>query len=70
MQNYFDTLEEALKSEGLEDAWKPHYSPIGCGETCKYVYPNGTRYGHFVKIYRDNQGKYHRPVHHDRVNEH
>ena len=65
-QNWFPTLNQALEAEGLLDSWEMHFTPIIYGETRTYTFENGTKYGHFVSIYRDLDGRYERPVHYDR----
>lgn len=56
-QNWFPTLNDALASEGLVDRW-----PVGVnlkyGETVNIV--SG---GRFITVYRDECGRYERPVH-------
>ena len=67
-QNYFPTLNEALESEGLLEAWDgAMQSPVGYGETRTWTWEDGTRYGHFCSVYRDGlSGRYERPVHYKR----
>ena len=66
MKNWFDTLNEALESEGLLHTWDISFGGIGYGETKSYRYDNGTKYGQFISIYRDNiTGKYERPIHYN-----
>jgi hypothetical protein len=64
--NWFETLNASLDSEGLIESWDCSFSPIRRGETRSYHYDNGTRYGHWVSIYRDEMGRYERPVHYSR----
>lgn len=64
--NWFNTLAEALQAENLQDTWKLHFSPIGYNETYTYTFDDGTRYGRYVSIYRDERGMYERPVHYSR----
>ena len=66
MQNYFNTLNDALHSENLIDSWDSSFHPIQYGETRAWTYDNGSRHGHYVSIYRDNNGRYERPVHYNR----
>ena len=66
MKNWFNTLNEALESENLLDSWQIHFSPIAYNETFAYTFQDGTKYGHYVSIFRDNSGKYERPVHYAR----
>ena len=67
-QNWFDTLTQALESEDLLDAWECGFmEPIRYGETRQWTWGNGTKYGHFISIYRsDKSGRYERPVHYNR----
>lgn len=64
--NWFDTLNAALESEGLLEAWDVGYSPIYYDETRTFTWDDGSRYGRFISIYRDNKGRYERPVHYRR----
>ena len=64
MQNRFQTLSEALHSEGISHMW--NWRPIAYGETVSLTYDDGTRYGHYVSVYRDETGLYERPVHYRR----
>ena len=64
--NWFNTLAEALRSENLEDTWQLHFNPIGYNETYTYTFDDGTRYGRYVSIYRDERGMYERPIHYAR----
>ena len=57
-QNWYDTLNQALDSENLIDSWDIHNTPIEYGETRKFI-----NLGRLVSIYRNNQGRYERPVH-------
>lgn len=66
MRNWFNTLNEALESEGLVESWDCCWSPISRGETRSYTVADGTRYGHFVSVYRAEDGRYERPVHYAR----
>ena len=65
-KNWFPTLNDALNSEGLLEAWDCSKSPIGYSETVSWTWDDGTRYGRFVSIYRDERGFYERPVHYSR----
>lgn len=60
-QNWFPTLNQALEAEGLVDAW-PVTSSVGYGQTVTYTVDDGSRYGRFVSIYRDERGMYERPI--------
>ena len=63
MKNWFPTLNDALNAEGLIESWDCMWQPIQYGETRRWIWQDGTRYGHLVSIYRDNRGFYERPVH-------
>ena len=62
MKNWFDTLNQALESEGLVESF-PLGRNIGYGETLEYTFQDGSRYGRLVSIFRDMDGRYERPVH-------
>ena len=64
--NYFDNLNAALESEGLLSTWQLHFEPIGYGQTFGYTFQDGTKYGHYVSIYRTERGQYERPIHYNR----
>lgn len=64
MRKWFPTLSEALESENILHMWPG--KPISYGETASLTYDDGTRYGHFVSVYRDESGRYERPVHYAR----
>jgi hypothetical protein len=64
--NYFPTLNAALEAENLVDSWQCTWPPIARGETRQYHWDDGTRWGHWVSIYRDENGRYERPVHYSR----
>lgn len=64
MQNYFATLSEALESEGLSHAWDMR--PLAYNQTLSCTYDDGTKYGHYISIYRDERGLYERPIHYKR----
>jgi hypothetical protein len=57
MRNFFNTLNEALESEGLVNLW-PLGLNINYGQTERFVVDN-----HCVSVYRDERGMYERPVH-------
>lgn len=63
-QNWFQTLNQALISEGLLECWDAiTMGGIQYGETRSWIYDDGTQYGHYISIYRSNTGSYERPVH-------
>ena len=66
MQNYFDTLNEALDAESLLEAWDITQQPIAYGETRNWTWQDGSRYGHYCTVYRAEDGRYERPVHYKR----
>ena len=55
--NYFDTLNQALESEGLVNQWNVNVN-IGYNETVQVN--TGER---LISIYRKDNGRYERPVH-------
>lgn len=57
MTNWFNTLNDALESEGLVDLW-PLGLNVGYNQEVHFV-NDGT----FVSIYRDERGMYERPIH-------
>jgi hypothetical protein len=57
MNNYFDTLNQALESEGLVDQWTTGTN-INYGETVQVN--TGER---LISVYRNSNGRYERPVH-------
>ena len=57
MQNWFNTLNSALESEGLVDHW-PMGLNIVYGDTISFA-SNGT----WISVYRDTTGRYERPIH-------
>lgn len=65
-QNWFDTLNQALESENLLEAWDCMSPGIAYGETRSWTWDNGSRHGHYITIYRDSNGRYERPVHYNR----
>ncbi|NCU31718.1 MAG: hypothetical protein EOM23_02015 [Candidatus Moranbacteria bacterium] len=62
-QNWFSTLNDSLNSEGLIDAWDPWFAPIQYNEIRSWRWDDGSKYGHWVSIYRNELGSYERPVH-------
>ena len=64
MKNRFQTLSEALESENIAHMWDGR--PIPYDTTLGLTYNDGTRYGHYVSVYRDEKGLYERPVHYRR----
>ena len=66
-QNRFQTLNDALVSEGLLETWDSiKYPPIPYNSTFSYTFDDGTKYGRYVSITRFEDGKYERPVHYSR----
>jgi len=63
-QNLFPTLSEALEAEGLLGAWDG--SPIAYNQTLGQTYNDGTKYGHYISVYRTETGLYERPIHYKR----
>lgn len=59
MQLYFDTLNAALVSEGLLDAW-----PMTASVAVSYGATVGLAHGgRYISVYCDDRGRYERPVH-------
>lgn len=63
-KNWFKTLSDALESENISHMWDNR--PIGYNETLSLTYDDGSVYGHYVSIYRNEKGLYERPVHYSR----
>lgn len=63
--NYFPVLNEALAAEGLVGVW-PLGKSLAYGETFSFTFDDGSKNGHFVSVYRDEKGRYERPVHYAR----
>ncbi len=62
-QNWFETLNESLDSEGLKDLW-PLGTNISYEENCRiHVHDPKSNKIRMISIYRDNTGRYERPVH-------
>lgn len=61
-QNWFNTLNEALESEDLLDAWDMIMPPIEYGVTFDWTWDDGSKYGRYISIYRDEEGRYERPL--------
>jgi hypothetical protein len=62
--NFFSTLSEALEAENLSHAWDG--TPISYGQTIGKTYDDGSRFGYYISIYRDERGLYERPIHYKR----
>lgn len=62
-QLFFETLNDALKSEGLLEAWEVHFDPIQYGQTRSWTWQDGSRHGRRISVYRNEQGRYERPLH-------
>ena len=60
--NYFPSLNAALNSEGLIEAWDITQTPIAYSETRSWTWDDGSKYGRYISIYRDSNGMYERPV--------
>lgn len=63
-QNWFPTLSAALESEDVSHMWDGR--PIQYGQTESLTFDDGTRFGHFITIYRNERGMYERPIHYAR----
>ena len=62
--NWFNTLSEALEAEDIGHMWDS--TPMAYGETVSLTYDDGTKYGHYVSVYRNEKGLYERPIHYSR----
>lgn len=66
-QNRFQTLNDALVSEGLLETWDSVKFPsIPYDSTFSYTFYDGTKYGRYVSITRFEDGMYERPVSYSR----
>jgi hypothetical protein len=65
-QNWFPTLNAALESEGLVESWDITFPGIKYGQTFSWTYQDGSKYGRYISVYRDEQGRYERPVNYTR----
>jgi hypothetical protein len=63
MNNWFDTLNDALISEGLLDSWPMWSTGIAYGEVRSWVWQDGSKYGMYISVYRNAAGRYERPIH-------
>ncbi|CAB4222614.1 hypothetical protein UFOVP1655_152 [uncultured Caudovirales phage] len=57
-QNWFNTLNSSLNSENLVELWEFGVN-VGYGQTVRLI----TNCGHLISVYRDDTGRYERPVH-------
>jgi hypothetical protein len=57
-ETWFDTLREALQSEGLEDLWTMGLN-VSYDENVRIL----TDCGRLISVFRNNNGRYERPVH-------
>lgn len=63
MQNWFNTLNEALEAEGLLHTWDGILmDAISYGETRTYYFDEG-KHQRRISIFRETNGRYERPVH-------
>ena len=58
MKNKFDSLNEALDSEGLLDTLDLITDPIDYDSTWRYFYQDIV-----IVVHRDEKGRYERPIH-------
>lgn len=59
-QNWFNSLNETLESEGLIHLWDI-YKNISYDETVSDIVQDGKNY-RLISIYRNNNGMYERPI--------
>ena len=65
--NWFNTLNDALESENLLHTWDAiQFGGINYDQNFSYTYDDGTKHGRYITIYRDNTGRYERPIHYAR----
>jgi len=57
LQNWFETLNQALESEGLTDLW-PLGTNVNYGENVRVHTED-----RFISVYRETDGRYERPIH-------
>lgn len=62
----YQTLNECLDSAGLIDSWDISFPAIQYGETRRWTWDDGSKYGRLISIYRDQNGLYETPVHYAR----
>ena len=62
----YQTLNDALQSAGLIDSWDISFPAIAYGETRRWTWDDGSRYGRLVSVYRDENGLYETPIHYSR----
>ena len=60
-ENWFETLNQSLESEGLVDLW-PLGTNVGYGENVRVHVPDGNII-RLISVYRETDGRYERPVH-------
>ena len=61
MNNWFETLSDALDAEGVLDLWDN--SPLRYGETRTIRADDGSKYGRVISVYRhDVTGRYERVI--------
>ena len=59
-QNWFESLNSALESEGLLEHWDI-YRSISYNETFSDIVEDGKNY-RYISIYRNEKGMYERPI--------
>ena len=66
--NWFTSLHEALISENLLEVMGDHLitGGINYGQTHSFTVDDGSKYGYFISIYRNEHGIYERPIHYPR----
>ena len=60
---WFNTLQAALQSEGLQDTWKTAWADIDYDGTVSYYAKDRMGKCRCITIYRDETGMYERPLH-------
>ena len=61
-QNWFETLNAALESEGLIEVW-PFGRNVAYGENVRVTTDNNI----LISVFRDTDGRYERPIHYKTI---
>lgn len=61
-QNWFETLNASLESEGLVKFWELGLN-INYGQTVRMTADDGSKHGRLISVTREMDGRYERPIH-------